>query len=103
MAHLDKWAACGSDLSVLAKIDRAGAPKERRALYRRLVTACFTSATQFEPDSAGERRQLEEYILEPRWVRLGLDTALAQKLVGIMLARFRELAESFPPAPRPKR
>ena len=30
-------------------------------------------------------------------------TALAQKLAGVMLARFRELAESFPPDPRPKR
>jgi len=37
------------------------------------------------------------------WIRLGLDTALAQKLAGIALARLRELAQSFPPDPRPKR
>ena len=28
---------------------------------------------------------------------------LAQKLAGIALVRFRELAKSFPPDPRPKR
>jgi hypothetical protein len=32
-----------------------------------------------------------------------LDTALTQKLAGIILARFRDLAKSFPPDPRPKR
>ena len=45
----------------------------------------------------------EEYMLEPYWIQLGLDTALAQKLAGTVLARFRELAKSFPPDPRPKR
>jgi hypothetical protein len=43
------------------------------------------------------------YILEPQWIHLGIDTALAQKLAAIMLPRFRELAKSFPPDPRPKR
>jgi hypothetical protein len=46
---------------------------------------------------------VEEYILEPRWIGLGLDTALAQKLAAIVLVRFRELAKYFPPDPRPKR
>jgi hypothetical protein len=78
-------------------------PKERRAVYRGVVAACCTAATYFEPGSVGERRQLEEYILEPRWIRSGLDTALAQRLAGVMLACFRELAQSFPPDPRPKR
>ena len=55
------------------------------------------------PGSVEERRQIEEYILEPRWIRLRLDTALAQKLAGIVLARFHELAKSFPSDPRPKR
>jgi hypothetical protein len=50
-----------------------------------------------------ERRQVEEYILDPRWIGLGLDTALAQKLAAIVLARFRDLAKSFPPDPRPTR
>ena len=59
--------------------------------------------SRFEQGSAGEKKQVDEYILEPRWIQLGLDTALAQKLAGIVLARFRELAKSFPPDPRPKR
>jgi transcriptional regulator with XRE-family HTH domain len=84
-------------------LDEGGVPKERRAVYRGVVAACCTAATYFEPGSVGERRQLEEYILEPRWIRLGLDTALAQRLAGVMLACFRELAQSFPPDPRPKR
>jgi transcriptional regulator with XRE-family HTH domain len=61
------------------------------------------AAVSFAPGSVGEKQQVDEYILEPRWIRLGLDTALAQKLAGIVLARFRELATSFPPDPRPKR
>jgi hypothetical protein len=56
-----------------------------------------------EPGSERERRQVDEYILEPQWIRLGLDTALAQGLAGIMLVRFRELAESLPSDPRPRR
>ena len=84
-------------------LDEAGVPKERSVVYRRLVGVCFTAATSFEPGSAGERKQLDEYILEPQWIGLGLDTALAQKLAAPMLARFRELADSLPPDPRPKR
>jgi transcriptional regulator with XRE-family HTH domain len=84
-------------------LDEANVPGERRPVYRGLVGACCTAALSFEPGSAGERKQLHEYILEPRWIRLGLDTALAQRLAGVMLARFRELAGSFPPDPRPKR
>ena len=84
-------------------LDEAGVPRERRTVYRRLVGVCFTAATSFEPGSAGERKQLDEYILEPQWIGLGLDTALAQKLAALMLARFREFAESLPPDPRPKR
>ena len=83
-------------------LDEAGVPKERRALYRGVVGVSCT-AMSFAPGSSEERRQVEEYILEPRWIRLGLDTALAQKLAGIALARLRELAKSFPPDPRPKR
>ncbi len=84
-------------------LDKAGVLPERRPVYRGLVGACCTAATGFEPGSAGERRQVEEYVLQPRWIRLGLDTALAQELAGAMLARFRDLAKSFPPDPRSKR
>jgi len=84
-------------------LDKAGVPPERRPVYRGLVGPSCTAALSFEPGSVGEKRQLDEYILEPNWIRLGLDTALAQKLAGIMLARFRELAGSLPPDPRPKR
>jgi hypothetical protein len=56
-----------------------------------------------EPGSDTERREIDAYIQEPQWIRLGLDTALAQKLAALMLARFRELAQSFPPDPRPRR
>lgn len=84
-------------------LDEAGVPQERRPVYRGAVGACCAAALRTEPGSAEERRQIEEYILEPRWIRLGLDTALAQKLAAIVLARFRELAKSFPPDPRPKR
>ena len=90
-------------LEVQPVLDEAGVPPERRPVYRRLVGTCCTAALNFEPGSVGEKRQLDEYILEPNWIRLGLDTALAQKLAGIMLVRFRELAKSFPPDPRPKR
>ena len=37
------------------------------------------------------------------WIRLGLDTALAQKLAGIAFSHFRELAKPFPSDPRSKR
>jgi len=84
-------------------LDEAGVPQERRAVYRGLVGACCTAALNFEPGSERERREVDQYILEPRWIRLGLDTALAQKLAGIMLPRFRELAKTLPPDPRPKR
>jgi hypothetical protein len=84
-------------------LDEAGLPKERRPVYRGAVGACCTAALATEPGGVEERRQVEDCILEPRWIRLGLDTALAQKLAGIVLARFRELAKSFPPDPRPKR
>jgi transcriptional regulator with XRE-family HTH domain len=84
-------------------LDETNVPKERRPVYRGAVGACCTAALMTEPGSAEERRQVEEYILEPRWIGLGLDTALAQKLAAIVLARFRELAKSFPPDPRPKR
>ena len=84
-------------------LDDAGVPTERRPVYRGAVGACCTAALATETDSVEERRQIEEYMLNPHWIRLGLDTALAQKLVGIVLARFRELAQSFPPDPRPKR
>jgi hypothetical protein len=84
-------------------LDEAGVPAERRPVYRGAVATFCTAAGQTEPGSAAESRQLQEYITEPRWIRLGLDTALAQKLAGIVLARFRELAASLPPDPRPKR
>jgi len=88
---------------IQAMLDKVGVPKERRPVYRRLVGTCCAAALNFEAGSAREKRQLDEYILEPRWIRLGLDTALAQKLAEVMLVRFRELAKSFPPDPRPKR
>jgi transcriptional regulator with XRE-family HTH domain len=88
---------------VQSVLDEACVPKERRPVYRGVITACFTAATHFEPGSAGETKQLDERVFDPNSIRLGLDTALAQKLAGIALARFRELAESFPPDPRPKR
>jgi hypothetical protein len=84
-------------------LDEAGVPKERRTMYRGLVGACCTAALNFEPDSVGEKKQLDEYILNPEWIGRGLDTALAQKFTDAMLVRFRELAKSFPPDPRPKR
>jgi hypothetical protein len=84
-------------------LDEANVLKERRPVYRGAVAACCTAALATEPGSAEERRQIEEYILEPRWIGLGLDTALAQKLAAIVLARFRDLAQSFPPDPRPSR
>jgi len=84
-------------------LDEASVPSERRPVYRGLVGPSCTAALNYEPGSVGEKRQLDEYILEPRWIRLGLDTALAQKLAGLMLVRFRELAGSLPPDPRPKR
>jgi len=84
-------------------LDETGVPKERRPVYRGLVGACCTAALSFEPGSEREGRQLDEYILEPRWIRLGLDPALAQRLAAVVLARFRELAESFPPDPRSRR
>jgi transcriptional regulator with XRE-family HTH domain len=84
-------------------LDEANVLKEHRPVYRGAVAACFTAALRTEPGSADERRQVEEYILEPRWIGLGLDTALAQKLAVIVLARFRDLAKSFPPDPRPRR
>ena len=84
----------GSRLSVAAN---------RRAVYRGVVAACCTGVLHFEPGSAGERREFERYLQEPRWVQLGLDSELAQKLAAIVFARFRELAKSLPPDPRPKR
>ena len=88
---------------VQRQLEEACVPKERRPICRGLVGVCCTAALRTEPGSAREKVQLDEYILEPRWIRLGLDTALAQKLAGDMLARFRELAKSLPPDPRPKR
>ncbi len=84
-------------------LDDAGVPKERRTVYRRLVGVCCSAALNCEPGSAGERQELDMYILEPLWIGLGLDTALAQKLAAIMLPRFRDLARSLPSDPRPKR
>lgn len=81
-------------------LDEAGVPKERSAVFRPLVGYCFAAALNSEPGSEREQRQLDEYILEPHRIRLGLDTALAQRLAGIMLVRFRELARTLPPAPR---
>jgi transcriptional regulator with XRE-family HTH domain len=84
-------------------LDEAGVAKERRAIWRPLAGYCFTAALNSEPGSERERRQLDECILEPRRIRLGLDTALARKLAAIILPRFRELAKTLPPDPRPKR
>ena len=84
-------------------LDEAAVPKERRPVYRGAVGAFCTAAMHAEPGSLEEKRQVDEYILEPRWIQLGLDTALARKLAGTVLARFRELAKSFPADPRPKR
>ncbi len=83
-------------------LDEAGVPKERRAVFRPLAGYCFTAAMNSEPGSEWEQRQIDEYILEPHRIRLGLDTAVAQRLATTMLARFRELAKSLPPDPRSK-
>jgi len=88
---------------VQTMLDAADVPKERQPVYRGAVGACCSAALNTKPGSAKEQQQVDEYILEPRWIRLGLDTALAQKLAGIVLPRFRELAKSFPPDPRPRR
>jgi transcriptional regulator with XRE-family HTH domain len=84
-------------------LDKAGVPEGQRAVYRGVITACCVAATSFEPGSVGEKKQLDECLLDPNSTRRGLDTALAQKLAATLLARFRELAKSFPPDPRPKR
>jgi transcriptional regulator with XRE-family HTH domain len=84
-------------------LDKAGVPEGPRAVYRGVITACCVAATSFEPGSLGEKKQLDERLLDPNSTRRGLDAALAQNLAAIALARFRELAESFPPDPRPKR
>ena len=84
-------------------LDEANVPKERRPVYRMAVASFCHVAGQTEPGSAGESRQVQEYATELRSIQLGLDTALAQKLAAIVLVRFRDLAKSFPPDPRPKR
>jgi hypothetical protein len=84
-------------------LDEAGVAKERRAVCRRLGGVCLTAVLNSAPKSELERREIDAYIHEPQWIRFGLDTALAQKLAGIMLVRFRELAASLPPDPRLKR
>jgi len=84
-------------------LDEAGVARERRAVYRGLGGVCCTVALASEPGGELEQREIDAYIREPQWIRLGLDTALAQKLAGIMLPRLRELARSLPPDPRPKR
>jgi len=84
-------------------LDEAGVAKERRTVYRRLGGVCCTAVLNTESGSEMERREIDSYIQEPQWIRLGLDTALAQRLAGIMLARFRELAKTLPPDPRPRR
>lgn len=84
-------------------LDQAGVPGDRRVVYRGLVSSCCTAALNHEPGSVGEKATLDEYILEPLWISRGLDQALAEKLCGVMVARFRELAKSLPPDPRPKR
>ncbi|MBM3331627.1 helix-turn-helix domain-containing protein [candidate division WOR-3 bacterium] len=84
-------------------LDEAGVPGDRRVVYRGLVSACCTAALNHEPNSVGEKAQLDEYILSPLWISRGLDQTLAEKLCGVMLPRFRELAKTLPPDPRPKR
>jgi transcriptional regulator with XRE-family HTH domain len=84
-------------------LDKAGVPGERRPVYRGLVSACCTAVLNSEPGSAGERAQLDEYILAPLWISRGLDKALAERLWSVMLPRFRELATTLPPDPRPRR
>jgi hypothetical protein len=84
-------------------LDEANVLKEYRPVYRGAVATFCNVAGTTDSGSTDESRQLQEYITEPRWIQLGLDTALAQKLAAIVLARFRDLAKSFPPDPRPKR
>ena len=84
-------------------LNEAGVPEGRRSVYRGLVGACCTAALSCEPGSEPERREIDAYVLNPHWIGLGLDTALAQRLAGIMIPRFCELAKTLPPDPRPRR
>jgi hypothetical protein len=84
-------------------LDEAGVAKERRPVYRGAVSVFCSAALNTEPGSTGEQRQIDEHVLEPRWIHLGLDTALAQRVAALVLPRMRELAKSFPPNPRPRR
>ena len=84
-------------------LDAAGVPVQRRSLYRSVANVCCHAALNTESGSAAERSIVDERIFHSNLTGLGLDTALAQKVAKFVLARFRELAKSFPPDPRPKR
>ena len=66
-------------------LDEAGVPKEQRAVYRGMVGTCCAAELNFEPGSRGEKKQVDERILDPNSIRLGLDTTLARKLAGVVL------------------
>jgi len=83
-------------------LDEAGVTGNRRALYRRLVGACCTDVLNSAPGVDSERREVEAFLGEPRWIHLGLDTVLARKLADVAIPRLSELARSLPPAPYSK-
>ncbi len=90
-------------IEVRPMLDAAGLPEGRRAVYRSVTNVCCHAALNTEPGSAAERSIVDERIFHSNLTGLGLDTALAQKLANFVLPRFRGLAKSFPPDPRPKR
>jgi transcriptional regulator with XRE-family HTH domain len=88
---------------VQSMLDQAGVPGGRRSLYRSVTNVCCHAALNTGPGSAAERALVDGRIFHSNLTNLGLDTALAQKLAGLVIPRFRELAKSFPPDPRSKR
>jgi transcriptional regulator with XRE-family HTH domain len=89
-------------VEVQPMLDEAGVPDGRRAVYRSVTNVSCHAALKTDPGSVAERSIVEERIFDAKSTKPGFDTALAQRLADFVLARFRELAKSFPPNPRPK-
>jgi transcriptional regulator with XRE-family HTH domain len=87
---------------VQPKLDEAGVPHARRAVYRSVTsTSCFAALTT-DPGSAAEKSIVQQLVFDANSTKPGFDAALAQKLADFVLVRFRQLAKTFPPDPRPK-